>query len=307
MTATPQPAWHPPPGTWSEPPPSRWTAGRVVALVFGVLLLIPGLALLIGGGVLLWADTVSRTDDGYVMSDTEAFTSDGYALVSERIELSTGADWVPLSSALGTARVEVAPLDPADEVFIGIAPVADVSGYLGEVSRTVIDDLGFDNPLSNESLRSGGAPSGAPGEQDFWTTQSSGPGVQQLSWEPAEGDWVFVIMNTDGSAGVAVDGRIGATVPALGGLAWGLLITGLLLTAVGVLLIVLALRRRPGRSFGPPAGAMAAGPMPPGPMGAGPMPAGPPPAWRPPTAADRPGGPDAVPDSRSSPGEEPPR
>ena len=33
-------------------------------------------------------------------------------------------------------------------------------------------------------------------------------------------------MNADGSAGVAIDARIGATIPALGGLAWGVLGTG---------------------------------------------------------------------------------
>src|SRR5687768_4356583 len=83
MTATPQPQWTPAPAP-------RWGAGRIVALVLGVLLLLPGLALLLGGGVLLWADTAGRNDDGYVFSDRDGFTTDQFALVSDRIDLATG-------------------------------------------------------------------------------------------------------------------------------------------------------------------------------------------------------------------------
>jgi hypothetical protein len=61
---------------------------------------------------------------------------------------------------------------------------------------------------------------------------------------------------------VSVQARIGATAPALGGLAWGLLAGGAFLTIVGVLLIVLAARRRAAR---PPAGAPFALPQPGGP------------------------------------------
>ena len=75
-------------------PPIRWGPGRILALVFGILLLIPGLGLAAGGGVLLWADLGDRTD-GFVFSSTDDFSTDGFALVSERIDLATGADWVP--------------------------------------------------------------------------------------------------------------------------------------------------------------------------------------------------------------------
>ena len=44
MSADPVPAWTP------QPPPARWGPGRVVALVLGLLLLVPALGLLAGGG-----------------------------------------------------------------------------------------------------------------------------------------------------------------------------------------------------------------------------------------------------------------
>jgi hypothetical protein len=247
MTATTPPAWAAPAGG----PRRSWGAGRIVALIFGILLLIPGLALLGGGGTLLAADWTGR-DDGFLFSPEEDFVSPGYALVSERIDLRTDADWLPVSAALGTAQVEITGVGQ-EEVFVGIAPVADATAYLGGVQRTVIDDLGFDNAADNGDQVAGDAPSGPPADQDFWTTQSTGPGSQQLTWEPAEGDWMLVVMNADGAAGVQVQGRIGAEFPAITGLAWGVLIGGLLLTAVAVLLLVIAARtprdRRPPLPF----------------------------------------------------------
>jgi hypothetical protein len=275
MAATPQPPWTP-------PPTARMSAGRVVALVLGVLLLLPGLGLLAGGGTLLWADLGNRTD-GYVFSETDDFSTDGYALSSERIDLATDADWLPLSAALGSARAEVTSTDPRTDIFVGIAPEADGAAYLAGVGHSVIDDLGTGRV--DEVTVPGGPPSGPPGEQDFWAAQTSGPGTQGLNWEPAEGDWLFVVMNADGSAGVSIDARIGATVPALGGLAWGLLAAGAFLTLIGIVLLVVSIRRPEARQAGPPYGGVPA-----------PAQAGPPPYWMPPVPPDRTTAADARPD-----------
>ncbi len=238
MTASPY-AGHPPGGA-----PSSWGAGRVVALVCGIVLLLPALALLLGGGVLLWADQAERGDDGFLMTSEQEFSSPGYALTTEDIELDAGADWVPLSATLGDVRLEVTATDPDTEVFVGFAPVAEATAYLDGVERTVVDDVGPDVTAADQTQLPGGAPSGAPGEQDFWVAQAGGTGTQDLEFVPDEGDWVLVMMNADGSAGVSVEAGIGATAPGLSGLAWGLLGGGLLLAAIAVLLLVLAFRRR---------------------------------------------------------------
>jgi hypothetical protein len=267
--------------SWSPAPAARMSVGRVVALVLGILLLLPGFGLLAGGGTLLWADLGNRTD-GYVFSETDNFSTDGYALSSERIDLATDADWLPLSAALGTARAEVTSTDPGSDIFVGIAPEADGAAYLVGVQHSVIDDLGTGR-VDAVSVP-GGPPSGPPGEQGFWAAQTSGPGTQGLNWEPAVGDWLFVVMNADGSAGVSIDARIGATVPALAGLAWGLLAAGAFLTLIGIVLLVVAIRR-PARQAGPPYGGV---PMP--------AQAGPPPSWTPPVPPDRTTAADARPD-----------
>jgi hypothetical protein len=95
--------------------------------------------------------------------------------------------------------------------------------------------------------------------------QASGTGTQQLTWEPAEGDWMLVIMNADGSAGLRVRALVGVEFPALSGIAWGLLIIGLLLIAVAVLLLVVAVRTpREGRPAPPSAPGVVPSPRSPG-------------------------------------------
>ena len=262
MTTTPPTYWM---------PPQRWGPGRVIAIVIGILVLLPGLGLVAGGGLLLWADGPGRNDDGYVYSSSDNFSTSGYAITSASVDLATGADWLPVSSALGTARIQVTGADSGADVFLGIARVADTTEYIGGVDREIVTDLGSGSP---PAIRTGaGAPSTPPGEQDFWVAQAEGSGTQTLTWRPSAGDWTLIVMNADGSAGVSVDARVGATVPALTGLAWGLLGAGLFLVLIGVLLLVLALRHpKVGRGY-------TGGPYV--------MPSGPAPSWSPPAPVDR--------------------
>jgi len=266
-----------PPAYWT-PPPTRWGPGRVIALVIGILLLLPAVGLTAAGGVLLWADGPARNDDGYLYSSSENFSTTGYAITSRSIDLVTGANWVPVSSTLGTAKIQVTGLTGSD-VFVGIARVADTTDYIGGVQRTIVTDLGSG---SAPAISTGaGAPSTPPGQQDFWVAKTQGSGTQTLTWKPSSGNWSLIVMNSDGSSGVSVAARVGATVPALTGLAWGLLVVGLIFLAVGVLLVVLAIRR--------PKAARA---YPPGPYA---MPPGTAPSWSPPAPVDRTSAADAAP------------
>lgn len=235
MTALPRPPWTP-------PKTRRWSVGRIVALVLGICLLLPGLGLLAGGGALLWVEQVDRNGQGFLHSTPESFATPGYALSSERIDLATGADWLPASVALGKVQVDVTGAK-GSPIFVGIAPVDAATAYLAGVRHTVITDLGL-NSSGSGTLVPGGAPAGPPGAQTFWASQASGAGSQQLTWSPEKGNWTLVVMNADASAVVAVQAGVGATVPALGSIAWFVLILGLVVSLIGVLLIVLASRRR---------------------------------------------------------------
>jgi hypothetical protein len=245
-----------PPAEPVEAPPGRRNGGGIVAVVCALVALLAAVVVLFAGGALLWTDYSTRTPDGYLLSHEETVLTRGFAVTSDRVRLSTGAGWLP-ASALGTARVEVTGTTPDAKLFVGVAPAAKGAGYLGGVQRTVVSDLGSDRGATGQTLVPGDAPSGAPGDRDFWVAKASGPGPQQLTWVPARGDWTLVVMNADGSAGVSVTATVGATVPALDTFARWILLGGGLLALVGVLLLVLAVRRRRRRAGSPEQAAVA--------------------------------------------------
>lgn len=220
--------------TAGTPPRSRWTAGPVTAVVVGSFVVVTSLALLFGGAAALFADSVLR-DDGYVTTEQRFASTDGYAIVVGDVILEgTGPADVPARVA-GDVRVRVVPDDPAEPVFVGIARDDDVDAYLSGVGRTIARD-GPDRDIG------GSAPAQDPADATFWEAQASGPGTQEVVWRPEFGRWAVVVMNADGSPGLAADMDAGVTVPWLDEVGVAALVTGGVLLAGGLLLVVLGVR-----------------------------------------------------------------
>lgn len=232
------PAVPSPPAT---PSPSGWTAGRITALVIGALLVLISIGLLGAGGTALWADLTQRDSTGYVTSDVHTFSTSGSAFVTDPVELdSPGVGWLYSSVVLGEVRIRVTPVGSDSPVFVGIGPSVDVDRYLAGVNHTLISEFWGNQVQTIE----GGAPASAPGTQDFWVASATGPGAQTLTWDPANGSWTVVVMNADGRPGIGVGADLGATYPALLGMAIGSLVFGGVFLIGGSFLIVGAIRRR---------------------------------------------------------------
>ena len=90
----------------------------------------------------------------------------------------------------------------------------------------------------------GGPPPTPPGQQSFWAVSDLGQDAT-VSWDIAEGSWVAVVMNEDGSRLVAADLTFGARVGWLIWIAIGVLIAGLLVLAAGVVMIFFGARGVP--------------------------------------------------------------
>lgn len=218
-----------------------WSAGRVVAVVVGAVLAMSSLGLLAGGGGALLVDSTLR-DDGYLMTSEVSLDSAGAAIVSENVELRGAGSGLP-EQWLGRARVE-ATAPASGPVFVGIARTADVDAYLAGVAHSVVVDPADD--ADDPELRDviGDAPAAPPTGQSFWAASATGDGTQALTWEVEEGDWTIVVMDPSGSAPVAADVAVGATVPVLDDVGVGLLVAGAVIGAAAVVVLVLALRRR---------------------------------------------------------------
>src|SRR5512132_4094678 len=219
------------------------TAGRVILIVLGSIGVLFGLAVMAGGGFLLWADRTQR-EDGYLTTPSERFATPTYALTRTRLEVDTeGEGWVLNESWFGKVRIRGESAGDKT-LFIGIGPQAEVARYLGTVAHANVQDIEFDPFRATYLSVSGGAPRAPPTEQSFWAASASGVGTQTLTWKVREGDWSVVLMNADGSRGVAADIDLGAKVSFLLWVAVGGLRGGVLVTGGSAALVVLAARTR---------------------------------------------------------------
>jgi hypothetical protein len=222
--------------------PSRWSGGRIAALVVGALLLLVSLALLGAGGTGLWADLTQR-DAGYVTTGVHDFSTSGSALATESTQLgSPGVGWLYSPGLLGKVRIRVTPVSPGSTLFVGIGRSTDVERYLSGVNHTLISDF-FGNKVKTVG---GGSPAVAPGTRHFWAASSTGPGARTLKWNPHSGSWTVVVMNADARPGIGVRADLGARMPAALWIAIGLLVAGAIFMAGGGLLIAGAIRDRHG-------------------------------------------------------------
>jgi len=235
-----------------EPDPQRpWSAGRIVAMVLGSLLLLGSLGVGAVGGALALADKGLRDGQGFFMSDQQALSSSGHAVASRQVELHMeGSGELVLERFIGDVKVTVTPQGDAP-VFVGIASAADAAGYLAGVRHSVLLDIPTRNGQRGDPVyrqEAGGPPTLAPGQTNIWAARASGSGRQSLVWPAEPGDWTVVVMNADGTSPVFASVAAGATFPALGWVVGIMLVVAGLMFIPAVILIVLALSARPRRT-----------------------------------------------------------
>ena len=219
---------------------SRWTGGRITAVVIGSLLVLLSLVLLGVGGMALWADRTQR-DAGYATSDVHDFSTEGSALATEPTDLgSAGVGWLYSPGLLGKVRIRVTPTSSSSPLFVGIGRSSDVDRYLSGVQHSVITDFWTEKM----DTVAGSASVSRPGRQSFWVASDTGVGARTLNWDPNDGSWTVVVMNADGRPGISVGADLGARVRALPWIGLGFLVVGVIFLAGGALLAVGAFRGR---------------------------------------------------------------
>jgi hypothetical protein len=210
------------------PAKSDWTAGRVIALVAGSVLLLISLALIAGGTALVWADT-EQFRFGYLTTTAGTYSTGGYALASDAISLHSRGLFVD------EVRIRITSSEPSRSLFGGIAAAADVKRYLDGVSYTTV---GGRDVTGHPGTRIPAAPAAALP----WAARSQGTGKLTLNWAVRPGDWTVVVMNADARPGLSVRAEAGLSAMALPWLAGEMLATGLLTSITAAFLIAVPVR-----------------------------------------------------------------
>jgi hypothetical protein len=220
--------------------------GKILLLVFGVIIILVAVGLMFGGGTLLWLER-THTDEGFIASDPIDIERGSHAIVTGSIDIDEVAldvlDWLGIATAFA---VEGSSNDPAKNIFIGVGEESDVEAYLSDVEY---DEMSFAHTgwLHFERVdyinHPGGSEPAAPAPEDIWRVKEYGAGTQTMEWETEVGSHSIVLMNDDGSAGVDLDAVFKVKVGSLLGISVGLLVGGIVVLLLGALMIVLAVRR----------------------------------------------------------------
>lgn len=219
-------------------------AGKVVALVAGILIVLFALALLAPGGVLLGIYGTQRDSDGFFQTSSRVLSTNGSALVTPDVELNMGplaGRWIPTGHR-AAIRIE-ATATGGEQLFVGIGPSRDVAQYLEGVDYDEVTDFGWAWSSVKYRHMDGSAMATPPGEEDFWVAEQEGPGTLTLDWDIVDGNWTVVVMNADASAPVRAEISLGARFDILLWIGIGITVGGVILLAVGILLIVLGARK----------------------------------------------------------------
>jgi hypothetical protein len=114
---------------------------RILLIVLGSIAGLFAIALLVGGGVIVWVHEAKRDASGYYATSAKPLATPTFALVSSGLEIGTGVpDAFLRRGRLGTIRV-VASGASRHAIFIGVARTARVRSDLHAVVRDELTDF----------------------------------------------------------------------------------------------------------------------------------------------------------------------
>ncbi len=225
------------------------SAGKILLLVFGIIILLISMALIAAGGTLLWVNSRYIDSEGYLTSDTLHIERDSHAVVAGPIELDAAALTVLRSIGVITIfEFEGENNDASKQIFMGVADEVELENYLDNVEYDEIDNIGFGWRLNFDRTayinHPGDDQPSLPASESIWAASAGGTASETLVWETRAGSYSLVMMNDDGSRGVDLDMIFKAKIPSIVGFGVGVLVSGIVLLAVASLMIFLAVRRK---------------------------------------------------------------
>ncbi|MGD9129975.1 MAG: hypothetical protein PVH73_00180 [Candidatus Bathyarchaeota archaeon] len=223
-------------------------AVRILILIGCIVLLLFGVLLIFGGAALL-AYNMGTDADGYSQSSIYEVRSDAhaFALWVAPSRFPSYLTWMSPKD-IGQAVWTVEPVNSSKKLFVGWAEAADGKNYVEKMMfstpptwRWYIEAYYAEIEIPPSLTHNQGAPTRPPAEETFWIETAQSNGTSKITWdafwEPLENRKMLIIMNADGSRNVEADIQLGFKVPIFGWLAFVLLPVGVIFCLIGVLVI----------------------------------------------------------------------
>jgi hypothetical protein len=202
-----------------------------VLIVIGALTAISGAALL----YLFGGDRVLASTPHQISTPTSALVTD----------LGTITNTSGVSVAIASPTLHVTASGTADRpIFVGVGPADAVDRYLDGVSADRVTDLELSRFVLDTVRQPGTMPAQTPAAQDFWVASAQTTAVADLTWEIEDGNYSIVIMNADGSIGVATEVGAGVGLPGSSTIWELVIIAGAVFGAFGIAVIAVGSRQR---------------------------------------------------------------
>jgi len=214
---------------------------KLLVGLLGITGALVAAGLLIGGGTLLWVDEAMTDSEGFINSKSVGLGTETYAITTPPAEVEIEIPGPIDVGTVATLRISAENRESEKGVFVGLAEVADLDGYLGGVAYDEIVELEAEPFEAILVTHPGVAAPQTPAAQAFWTASAHGVGPQTFTWDVESGDYALVLMNEDASSGVQVKTVVGTRVPVIRPIGTSLLIAGGIVLAFGTLMIALAI------------------------------------------------------------------
>lgn len=220
--------------------------GCIFLLVFGVILLFGGLALV--------AYNMGTDADGYTQSSIYEVRTDAnaFALWVGSSQFPSYLTWMSPKD-IGQAMWTVKPVDASTELFVGWTEAVDGKNYLDTgikfstppVWHWTVEAYYAEIDIPPSYTYQQGAPSRPPIEETFWIETVQSTGTSKITWDAfwetskngEEDRKMLFIMNTDGSANIEADIQLGFKVPIFHWLPIVFIPIGIILCLITVFLI----------------------------------------------------------------------
>lgn len=235
------------------------TAGKVIAIIFGIFFLFTSIGLIIGGGAIIAVSESLTDNDGYFTTPTISITP-ADNVIALRVDLGD-IDFGDQDEDFRVSYVDPGEFltfkinidNSGDIYFVGITETTKANTYLAGIPYTEITNYDFDyrrdtlvgtivytttNPSSNANLTTN-LPEDRPG--DFWEASNGGTS-DEFTWNPEAGEYSIIFMRNDGTGNLDLRTSIGARVPILGAVGGFLLVFGFIMLFASVILFYLGAR-----------------------------------------------------------------